>query len=195
MKAAADKHRRDLSFAVSDWVYVRLRPYRPTSLAPAYNKLAKRYYRPFELLERIGPVAYKLLLPASLRIHPVFHVSLLKLHKGPLPLTPASLLVASMDNHPLVAPIHLLDWRLDHSVSPPITQVLVQWEDQAPEDSTWERWDELRVTHNLEDKVAFGAGSVDTNIEGYHKETGDNAVTSSRPRRAIVKPTYLQDYV
>ena len=197
MKASADKHRRDLSFAVGDWVYVRLRPYRQTSMAPAYSKLAKRYYGPFEVCERIGPVAYKLRLPASSRIHPVFHVSLLKLHKGPLPLSSKSLPAASVDNHPLVAPVHLLDWRQDHSSSPPTTQVLVQWEGQAPEDSTWERWDDLRHTHNLEDKVAFGVGSVDTNTEdteSNHKVTDDNNI-NSRPKRDIVKPTYLRDYV
>lgn len=57
MKLTADKHRRDLSFAVGDWVYVRLRPYRQTSLAPSYNKLGKRFYRPFEVIECIGSVA------------------------------------------------------------------------------------------------------------------------------------------
>jgi len=62
MKVAADKHRRDLAFQVGDWVYVRLRPFRQTSVAPSYSKLAKRFYGPFEVVERVGPVAYRLWL-------------------------------------------------------------------------------------------------------------------------------------
>ena len=65
MKTMADAHRQ---FAVGDWVYVCLRPYRQTSIAPAYTKLNKRFYGPF--LERVGHVAYKLQLPSSSKIHP-----------------------------------------------------------------------------------------------------------------------------
>ena len=193
-----EKHRWDLSFTVGDWVYVHLRPYRQTSLAPSYSKLGKRFYGPFEVIEHIGPVAYKLLLPESSRIHLVFHISLLKLHRGPLPVTPATLPAASTDNHPLPTPLHVLDWKLDHSVSPPVTQVLVQWEGLAPEESTWEHWDELRRIHNLEDKVAFGDGCVHSNARlDDDQKMGNRALASSsnRPRRVIRKPTYLQEYV
>ena len=144
-------------------------------------------------MERIEPVAYRLSLPASLRIHLVFHVSLLKLHKGSLPSTPVTLPATSTDNHPLVAPLAILDWRLDHAVSPPVQQVLVQWEGHAPEDSTWECWEELRRVHNLEDKVVFGDGSVDSNTQQSNTQTGDNA-ENSRPKRVRTRPTYLRDY-
>lgn len=60
MKLMTDKHRRDITFAIGDWVYVRLRPYRQTSLAPAYTKLAKRFYGLFQVIERISLVAFKL---------------------------------------------------------------------------------------------------------------------------------------
>jgi hypothetical protein len=40
--------------------------------------LAARYCGPFEILEKIGPIAYMLAFPASMRVHNVFHVSLLK---------------------------------------------------------------------------------------------------------------------
>lgn len=64
MKSQADKHRRELSFSVGDWVFVKLRPYRQQSLASKkYDKLAARCYGPFQIVSRLRTVAYKLNLP------------------------------------------------------------------------------------------------------------------------------------
>ena len=83
MKRQADKHRSDRSFAVGDWVFLKVQPYVESSLARRANqKLAFRFFGPYQILERIGPTAYKLALPSSSSIHPVFHVSQLKVSHG-----------------------------------------------------------------------------------------------------------------
>ncbi|KAJ3684022.1 hypothetical protein LUZ61_013186 [Rhynchospora tenuis] len=83
MKKFADERRSERKFKVGDWVYLKLQPYRQVTLKGRSNqKLSPRYYGPFEVLEKNGGVAYKLNLPDGSMIHPVFHVSQLRLKLG-----------------------------------------------------------------------------------------------------------------
>lgn len=69
MKSRPDAHRRDIIFAVGDWVYVKLRPYRQTLVQPTYSKLSKCYYGLFLVQARIGFIVYHLQLPLHSKIH------------------------------------------------------------------------------------------------------------------------------
>jgi hypothetical protein len=84
MKKYADQRRSEREFSIGDMVYLKLQPYRHNAFGLHQNlELTTKFYGPFKVLEKIGPAAYKLQLPATANIHHVFHVSQLKKHCGP----------------------------------------------------------------------------------------------------------------
>ena len=68
-----------LVFAVGDHVYLKISPIKSIHRVRTKGKLSPRYIGPFEILERVGDLAYRLALPPNLlRIHNVFHLSVLR---------------------------------------------------------------------------------------------------------------------
>jgi hypothetical protein len=77
-KSYADKGRTHREFKVGDHVFLKVKANISSLKLGNCSKLEDRYCGPFEILERIGPVAYMIALPASMSVHNVFHLSLLK---------------------------------------------------------------------------------------------------------------------
>jgi hypothetical protein len=78
-KSYADHRRRELSFEVGDFVYLKVSPMRGLHHFKVQGKLASRFIGPFKILENRGEVAYQLELSSQLSdVHDVFHVSELK---------------------------------------------------------------------------------------------------------------------
>jgi hypothetical protein len=75
-KSYADKRRRELTFAVGDRVYLKVSPLRGTKRFVVKGKLAPRYVGPYQIIKRIGSLAYQLALPETMAgVNLVFHVS------------------------------------------------------------------------------------------------------------------------
>ena len=78
-KSYADKRRKDLELEVEDRVFLKLPPWKGVVRFGKRGKLSPCYVGPFEIVERIGPVAYRLDLPKELsRVHNVVHISMLR---------------------------------------------------------------------------------------------------------------------
>ncbi|KAH0729855.1 hypothetical protein KY289_001043 [Solanum tuberosum] len=76
MKFFADRHHTNRELKERDLVYLKLQPYRQTSVEVYKNlKLSAKYYGPYKVIKRIRSVAYHLELPQGSQIHPVFRVS------------------------------------------------------------------------------------------------------------------------
>ena len=75
----ADVRRRPLEFEVGDQVFLKVMPERGVVRFDKRKELSPRFIGPFEILERVGTVAYRLDLPPSMSgVHKLFHVSMLR---------------------------------------------------------------------------------------------------------------------
>jgi hypothetical protein len=177
MAAYANKKRRDLSFQIGEWVFLKLRPHRQHSVVRRINqKLAPRFYGPFKIVAKIGEVAYKLQLPETSRIHPVFHVSLLKKavgdyhNQGDLP---KDLEVEEAND---VYPEQVVGTRVTVKEGMRVHQSLIKWQGKTLDDVTWEDDDFVRSQFpefSLEDKAVFKEGSVDRIMDQATVGLGD----------------------
>ena len=78
-KSYADQHRRDMEYEVGDKVFLQVSPWKGIIRFGKKGKLSPRYIGPYEILEKVGLLAYRLALPPELsQIHDVFNVSMLR---------------------------------------------------------------------------------------------------------------------
>lgn len=151
----------------------------------------------------MGSIAYKLALPPHSKIHNVFHCSLLKLHEGPPPSLIDQLPPLSLDNHPLLTPLAILDFQTKLENGTQVQMALVQWHGLSPDDTSWENWDELKTLYNLEDKVGFDGGSIVMSKPNGTKDKGvmdpssakEAASVQARPKREVIPPRKWSDFV
>ena len=166
-------------------------------MSRSHHKLGFKYFGPFQVLGRVGQVAYCLNLPAHSRIHPVVHVSLLKLAKG----------YQGPDAMPL--PVEMPEFRVPQRILQTrgvtkgnrlVQQVLVTWSDLPDELATWEDHDALRQCYPFAPawgQAGFqGAGNVNNKeleegrpvqeMASSNRDSDNTAAdgAQNRPRRA-----------
>jgi hypothetical protein len=139
MKLYADKLMTERHFKVDDMVYLKIQPYHQNVFGLRGSlKLHSKYYGPFKILQKVSDLAYKLHLPETATIHPVFHVSQLKGHLGKNAIPHPHVPLVTGDGKIKTTPFAKLDERLIKRQRTPVPQWLIHWESLGPEDATWE---------------------------------------------------------
>jgi hypothetical protein len=145
MKKQADKRISERTLQVGDMAHLKLQAYMHNALGiHKCLKLHSKYYGPFKVIQKIGQVAYKLLLPDACAIHPVFHISQLKKHLGPKVIPQQALPLVDSDGNILMQPEALLDRRMIPSNNEPMVQWLIKWINLPDTTATWEDVDFIR---------------------------------------------------
>ncbi|XP_041009358.1 uncharacterized protein LOC121253408 [Juglans microcarpa x Juglans regia] len=147
-KSYADNRRRQLEFEVRNKVFLRTAPMRGVMRLGKNGKLSPGYVGPFEILDRIDPVAYRVALPPALsRVHHVFHVSMLRkyildpTYVVDYPLQLQENLTYTKE------PVQIVERKDQVLRNRTIPLVKVVWNNHAINEISWELEDEMRVKH------------------------------------------------
>jgi hypothetical protein len=146
-KSYTDQRRRELSFEIRDFVYLKMSPMRSLRRFKIRGKLAPRFIGPFKILEKRCELAYQLELPPQLsNVHDVFHVSQLKKYlRVPEEQLPMKDLDAKEDLSYQEYPVKILETSERVTQNKKINMCKVQWSHHTEEEATWEREEELKA--------------------------------------------------
>ena len=145
-KSYADNRRRDLEFQIGDWVFLKVSPMRGVMRFGRKGKLSPRYIGPYQIVRRIGKVAYELDLPSDLEaVHPVFHVSMLRKCIGdPSRVFPVDDIQVTEELSYEEKPVAILDRQVRRLRTKDVASVKVLWKNNNREEMTWEAEDEMK---------------------------------------------------
>ena len=145
-KSWADSKRRPLEFRPGEKVYLKVSPTKGVMRFGRSGKLSPRYMGPYEILDGVGPLAYRLALPPALsRIHNVFHVSQLRRYVS----EPSHILedqpVEVKENLSVEeVPLRIVDQKNQVLRRRTIPYVKVQWTNHTPREAMWELEEDMR---------------------------------------------------
>ncbi|GJR24481.1 putative reverse transcriptase domain-containing protein [Tanacetum coccineum] len=148
-KSYADNRRKPLEFQVGDHVMLKVSPWKGVVQFGKKGKLAPRFVRPFEILKRIGLVAYRLRLLEELSsVHDTFHVSNLKKCLADANLH-VSLDEIKVDKtlHFVEDPLEIMDREVKTLKHSKIPIVKVRWNSKRGPKLTWEREDHMKAKY------------------------------------------------
>ncbi|GJT27875.1 putative reverse transcriptase domain-containing protein [Tanacetum coccineum] len=146
-KSYADKRRKPLEFSVGDYVLLKISPWKGVVHFGKNGKLAPRFVGPFEIVEKVGLVAYRLRLPEELNgVHDTFHVSnLKKFLADPTLQVPLDEIQVDAKLNFMEEPVEILEREFKKLKRSRIAIVKVWWNSKRGPKFTWEREDQMRL--------------------------------------------------
>ncbi|GKA72837.1 putative reverse transcriptase domain-containing protein [Tanacetum coccineum] len=148
-KSYADKRRKPLEFSVGDYVLLNVSHWKGVVRFGKKGKLAPRFIGPFEIIEKVGPVAYRLDLPEELNgVHDTFHVSnLKKFLADPTLKVPLDEIQVDAKLNYVEDPLEILEREFKKSKRSRIAIVKVRWNSKCGPEFTWEREDQMKLKY------------------------------------------------
>ncbi|GJT04971.1 putative reverse transcriptase domain-containing protein [Tanacetum coccineum] len=148
-KSYADKRRKPLEFSVGDYVLLKVSPWKGVVRFGKKGKLAPRFVGPFEIIEKVGPVAYRLDLPEELNgVHDTFHVSnLKKCLADPTLQVPLDEIRVNAKLNFVKKPMEILEREFKKLKRSRIAIVKVRWNSKRGPEFTWEREDQMKLKY------------------------------------------------
>ncbi|GKC28142.1 putative reverse transcriptase domain-containing protein [Tanacetum coccineum] len=149
-KSYADNRRKPLGFEVGDRVMLKVSPWKGVIYFGKKGKFAPRYVGPFEILERIGLVAYRLRLPEELSgVHDTFHLSNLKKCLANASLhVPLDDIKVDKTLRFVEEPVEIMDREVKSLKRSKIALVKVRWNSKRGPEFTWEREDYMKSKYH-----------------------------------------------
>ncbi|GJW11454.1 putative reverse transcriptase domain-containing protein [Tanacetum coccineum] len=148
-KSYADKRRKPLEFSVGDYVLLKVSPWKGVVRFGKKGKLAPRFVGPFEIIEKVGHVAYRLDLPEELNgVHDTFHVSNLKKCLADLTLkVPLDEIQVDAKLNFVEEPLEILEKEFKKLNRSRIAIVKVRWNSKRGPEFTWKREDQMKFKY------------------------------------------------
>ena len=171
-KSCANLKRKDIEYEVRDKVILKVSTWRKILRFGKKGKLSLRFIGSYEILERIGPVTYRLALPPELaKLHNVFHVSMLRKYRyDESHILPIQHIQVQSDFTFDEEPKAILDREVKQLRNKQVSLVKVLWQYDGMEEATWEPESTTRTQYpqlfnsrmNFEDKIPLRGESCNT---------------------------------
>ena len=145
-KSYADMKRKDIRYEIGDKVFLKVSPWKKVMRFGKKGKLSPRFIGPYEVIEKVGPVAYRLALPPDLeRIHNVFHVSMLRRYRSDPSHVVSSETIELRPNLTYEEEtVEILAQEVNELWNKNIPLVKVLWRNHKTEEATWESEETMR---------------------------------------------------
>ncbi|GJW27575.1 putative reverse transcriptase domain-containing protein [Tanacetum coccineum] len=150
-KSYAEKRRKPQEFSVGDYVLLKVSPWKGVVRFGKKGKLAPRFVGPFKIIEKVGPMAYRLDLPEELNgVHDTFHVSNLKKCLAyPTLKVPLDEIRVDAKFNFVEEPMEILEREFKKLKRSRIAIIKVRWDSKRGPEFTWEREDQMKLKYRI----------------------------------------------